>query len=209
MPMLFIIAFMFSLTHGANNLIDTAIENYKDVDSYQVTLSITGNGTSEKIKYYFKKPGYVKMEFIKPHKGAVLVYNPTNKKVRLRPLGFLKFFILTLNPGSILLKSSKSHRVNESDIGSLLNIVKKLQSHGTSQKLKDETVGKRRTVLISVEGKGDFAVNGIHLYYLWFDKKIFLPLKVSAYNTQGKLIEEVLMDDLQINIEFPEDFFDL
>ena len=149
------------------------------------------------------------MEFIRPHKGAVLVYNPTKKEVRLRPFGFLKFFVLTLSPESKLLKSSKGHRVNESDIGSLLKIVKRLQSHGISQKLKADTLGKRHTVLISVEGKGDFAVNGVHLYYLWLDKKTFLPLKTSAYNTQGKLIEEVLMDDLQINIEFPENFFNL
>lgn len=200
---------MLALTSTTNDLIDTAIKTYESVESYQVTLRTSNNSATEEIKYYFKKPGSVRMEFIKPHKGAVLVYNPLIKEAKLMPFGFLRFFVLTLSPGNRLIKSSRGHEVDESDIGALLKMVKRLQSHGKTTKLKDETVGKRQTVLIRVEGKGDFNVDDIHMYLLWLDKKTLMPLKVSGYNTQGKLIEEVLMDDLQINVEFPEDFFDL
>ena len=149
------------------------------------------------------------MEFINPHKGAVLAYNPFKNEAELMPFGSLRFFVLTLSPENRLIKSSKGHGVDKSDIGALLKMVERLQSHGNTTKLKDETVGKRQTVLIRVEGEGDFNVDDIHIYHLWLDKKTLLPLKVSAYNTQDKLIEELLMEDLQINIEFPEDFFDL
>jgi outer membrane lipoprotein-sorting protein len=200
---------MFALTSTTHDLIDTAIKNYESIESYQVTLRTSNNNATEEIKYYFKKPGYVRMEFIKPHQGAVLVYNPLKKEARLMPFGFLKFFILTLSPGNRLIKSSEGHGVDESDIGALLKMVKRLQSHGNTMKLKDEAIGKRQTVLIRVEGKGEFNVDGIHKYLLWLDKKTLMPLKVSAYNTQGKLIEEVLMDDLQVNTQFLEDLFDL
>ena len=125
------------------------------------------------------------------------------------PFGFLRYFVLTLSPGNRLIKSSKGHGVDESDIGALLKMVKRLQSHGNTTKLKDEAIGKRQTMLIRVEGKGEFNVDGINKYLLWLDKKTLMPLKVSAYNTQGKLIEEVLMDDLQVNMKFLEDLFDL
>lgn len=192
--------------HG---LIDTAIKTYESIESYQVTLKTSNNNVTEIIKYYYKKPGSIRMEFTNPHKGAVLVYNPFKKEARLMPFGFLRYFVLTLSPGNRLIKSSTGHGVDESDIGALLKIVKRLQSHGKSIKLKDETVGKRQTMLIRVEGEGDFNIDGIHMYRLWLDKITFMPLKVSAYNIQGKLIEEVLMDNLQINIEFPDDLFDL
>jgi outer membrane lipoprotein-sorting protein len=207
--MLLTIAFMLALTTTSHDLIDTVINTYENIESYQVTLRTSSNNSAEEIKYYFKKPGYVRMEFIKPHKGAVLVYNPFKQKARLMPFGFLRFFVLTLDPGNRLIKSSTGHRVDESDIGALLKMVKRLQTQGNAVTLKDETVGNRQTVHVRVEGEGDFNVDGIHKYLLWLDKETLMPLKVSVYNTQGKFIEELIMDDLQINIEFPGDFFDL
>jgi outer membrane lipoprotein-sorting protein len=138
------------------------------------------------------------------------VYNPEAKKVRLRPFGFLKPFVLTLSPDNSLLKSSNGHTVDESDIGALLEVVIKLQSHGKSDELGDVEVRGKTAVIVSVEGKGDFTVdNDIHRYHLWLDKETFLPLKVSAYDLKGELIEEVLMDDLELNVEFEESSFEL
>lgn len=72
-----------------DDIIQRAIENYQTVDTYVATLrSVKDGHVSEEIKYYYKKPGFVRMEFITPHKGAVLVYNPETNKVRLRPFDF-------------------------------------------------------------------------------------------------------------------------
>lgn len=207
--MLFIIASIIALTSASDELIAAAIENYGHVDSYQVTLRTKTNDSPEEIMFFYKRPGHVRMEFIRPHKGAALVYDPSSKKVRIRPFRFLKFFVFSLSPDNRLVKSSKGHRVDESDIGALLKEVSRLLSHGKSRKLKDETIGKKRVVRVSVEGEDDFTVGDIHRYHLWLDKETFLPLRVSAYDTGGALIEEVFMDDLKINIEFPDDFFDL
>jgi outer membrane lipoprotein-sorting protein len=208
--MFFIIAMLFTIASTPEDLIASATENYGNVETYRVTLRSNKEDTSEIIRYYYKKPGYVRMEFIKPHKGAVLVYNPEAKKVRLRPFGFLKPFVLTLSPDNSLLKSSNGHTVDESDIGALLEVVIKLQSHGKSDELGDVEVRGKTAVIVSVEGKGDFTVdNDIHRYHLWLDKETFLPLKVSAYDLKGELIEEVLMDDLELNVEFEESSFEL
>ncbi|MBI5213703.1 MAG: DUF1571 domain-containing protein [Nitrospirae bacterium] len=187
----------------------TSLENYNSVESYSVTLRSKSDDSNEEIRYYYKKPGFVRMEFIKPYKGAVLVYNPSKKEVRLRPFGVFKSFVLTLNPDNSLIKSSKGHRVDESDIGALLKVVKRLKDGGKTKASGEENVGNRPVVVVSVEGEKDFTVNGIHRYILWLDKKTSLPLKVAAYDMQGELIEEVLMDDLQINTGITEDFFDL
>ena len=207
--MIFIIAFILAVTSSTHDTIPTAIENYKHVKSYQVTLKSEASTSSTEIKYYYKKPGFVRMEFIKPYKGAVLVYNPTTKKVRVRPFRFLKPFVLTLSPGNKLIRSPTGHRIDESDIGILLQMVQKLQSYGKTERLGQETIGNKKTILMSVKGEGESTIDGIHKYLLWLDEKTLLPLMVSSHNSKGVLIENVLMDDLQINIIFPEDFFSL
>lgn len=90
-----------------------------------------------------------------------------------------------------------------------MRVVKRLQSNGKTEVSREETAGNKTVVVVSVNGEKDFTVDGIHRYILWLDKKISLPLKVAAYDTQGVLIEELVMDDLQINIGLAEDFFGL
>lgn len=65
------------------------------------------------------------------------------------------------------------------------------------------------TILIGVEGEGDFTVDGVHRYLLWLDKTSFLPLKVSSFDISGNLIEDVLMEDLIINLRLDDSFFSL
>ena len=190
--------------------VSTAIESYNNIETYQVTLKSKSSASSEIIRYYYKKPGFIRMEFIKPHKGAVLVYDPFKKEVKLRPFPFLKIFVLTLNPDNKLIKSAKGHMVDASDIGALLKTVKMLQERGETEILGDSNVEGWPAMLVSVKGKGDFTVDdNIHNYLLWFDKTTLLPIKASAYDMKGELVEEVLMNDLEINVEFAEGFFEL
>ncbi len=188
--------------------ISIAIENYKNVESYSVTLrSRNDEDFSEIIKYYYKKPGFVRMELIKPHKGAILIYSPFTKEVSVRPFSSLKSFVLTLSPDNRLVKSSRGHRIDASDIGELLRTVKKLQENGKTEIIREEVVNKKLTMLVSIKGRNGFTVDGVHRYLLWLDKTTFLPLKVSSFDISDKLIEEVLMDDLRINIGIEDSFF--
>ena len=192
-----------------SNPIQSALEKFKEIKSYSVTLRSSSKGTQEEIKYYFKKPGFVRMDFIKPYNGTILVYNPLTKKVTLRPVGFFKSLVLTLKPDNPILKSSKKHTVDKSDIGVLLSDVKELASHGKTSVMREEKVGDRDCIVIDVTGKRRLAENEVAQYLLWLDKEIFLPVKIEAYDQSGNLVEKVLMDDLQINIDLLDEFFKL
>lgn len=204
-----VIAIVLILSAPSSDMIANARASFDRLDSYQVTLKSSGNASSETIKYFYKKPGYIRMEFRQPHQGITLVYNPVTRKVRVRPFSFLKFLVFTLDPDSRLLRSSRGHTVDRSDIGSFLETVRRLQSQGTYTVKEKVSVGKRKAVLVSVRGEHDVTVNGVNAYHLWLDEQSFLPLKASAYNGRGEPVEEVTMDDLQTNVEFLEDFFDL
>jgi len=189
--------------------IAAAVESYGKVESYRVTLRSRSVDSSEEIVYYFRKPGSVRMEFVRPHGGAALTFDPEEGKVRIRPFGSLESFILKLSPGNPLIRSARGHRVDESDIGALLKNVRELQSGGRTEGMGEERVGERDAFLVRVEGEGFHEVDGIHRYELWLDRETLLPLKVAAYDSNGGLVEEVLMDDLAVNVRFPESFFRL
>lgn len=150
------------------------------------------------------------MEFIKPHNGAVLVYNPVKKEARLRPFGFIKSLVLTLDPDSRLITTSRGHRVDSSDPGTLLEAVKELAVHGKIMIMGNEKVGGQEALVVGVTGEDGIAnSDGIHHYLLWLDTKTLLPLKTKAFDLRNEPVEEVLMDNPEINIDLPDYFFDL
>lgn len=146
------------------------------------------------------------MEFISPHPGTVLIYDPVKNKVRIKPFESIRG-VLTLSPDNDLVKSSAGHKANESDIGSFLAAVMKLQSNGTMCITGEEHLSGKKTVHVRVTGHGNFTVYGIHQYDLWLDKETYLPLKVVASDLRGEFTEEVFMDDLEVNIDLPDELF--
>ncbi len=203
-----LIALLITAAGFASDPVSNAINNYEEIESYRVTL-ISGSGDSaEIIRYYYRRPGFVKMEFIKPHRGTVLTYSPRTKKVTLVPFSWLRRFKFTLDPDNKFIRSSRGHRIDESDIGALLKSVSLLQKNGKTRVLGEEFIGKRPAVKLDIKGEGGFTVNRINAYHLWLDRENSLPLKAVSFDVDRILIEEVLMDDLQINVVFPDNFFD-
>jgi len=194
-------------TDSPGNPVTIALRNYRNITTYQVTLRSKSHNFFEEIRYYYKS-AYIRMEFVKPLPGVILTYNPIKKEVRLRPFRFINH-VVTLSPDNDMIQSSAGHKVDESDIGSLLEIVAKLQSNGKTYIMKDESLSGRQTVLVRVTGIEDFTICGIHQYDLWLDKMTYLPLKIISYDLLEGVIEEVLMDDLKIDLDLPDNLFHL
>jgi len=103
-----------SLAAAPRDPVAEALESFRSLSTYSVTLRSGSGKAEEVIRYFYKKPGYVRMEFITPHSGALLVYNPLSKTVRLRPFGFAKAFTLTLSPQNRLVRSARGHTADAS-----------------------------------------------------------------------------------------------
>ena len=66
-----LIALLITAAGFAADPVSNAINNYEEIESYQVTL-ISGSGDSaEIIRYYYRRPGFVKMKLIKPHLSLI------------------------------------------------------------------------------------------------------------------------------------------
>jgi len=185
-----------------------ALQRFAQLQSYQVRVrSVSSQDETKLIRYSYRKPGDVRMDFSTPHAGAVLIYNPANGKVKLWPFGAGTFPVLNLSPTDSLITDENGHRVDQSDIGVLLNNIRRLQQGGTTTLPAEETIAGKPALHLSVVGPEGKTVEGVHRYEVWFDKQSGLPGKVVSYGPGGKLVETVLMEAMTIDVRFPPDFF--
>lgn len=196
-----------ALTGTPPDPLASAIEHYQSVESYRVTIHSSHTDGEEHIRYYYRKPGFVRMEFIRPHEGAVLVYNPLTRRVRLWPFGTDHFPEFNLSPGNLLIQSSRGQQVDRSDVGALFENVRLLRTGGTTERLGEESVDGHTALHLAVTGAGNFAVAGVHRYDLWLDTANQFPVKVISRDQQDDIIETVMMEALEIDVVLPETLF--
>lgn len=184
-----------------------AVAHYQTVETYRVTIHSFHADGEEHILYYYRKPGYVRMEFIKPHSGALLIYDPKTARVRLWPFGYGHFPELDLSPGNPLIRSSRGQHVDHSDIGALFENIRTLQAHGSTELLGKETVAGRTVLHLNTTGSEKFAVDGVHRFEWWLDTATLFPLKVISRDEHNTILETVSMDGLEINPPLPDTLF--
>ncbi|WP_175664146.1 LolA family protein [Burkholderia ambifaria] len=189
--------------------VTVAQAHFDQVRSYRATIrSAARSGERTEFHYAYLKPGFVRMDFVSPHRGAVLAYDPGDGKVRLRPFGEHAPPALRLSPTNPLVLDRSGHRVDRSDVGELLRNVHALQQGGATVTEGEETINGRTALRVSVTGAPAHAVDGVHRYRLWLDTEDGFPLKVVSFaDGDGDPLETVTLDDVEIDVAFPARFF--
>jgi outer membrane lipoprotein-sorting protein len=188
--------------------IPAAIAQFEALNSYRVTLrSSSPQHAPQVIRYAYRKPGWLRMDFETPHRGAVLVYDPEARKVRLWPFGLHRLPRLTLAPDNPLIRDPEGHRVDRSDVGALLRNVHALQLQGETGPVEEQQLGPWRTWHLSVTGAAGYTVEGVHRYQLWLEQSRLFPVKVVSYGADGRPLETVWMDDVEFDAALPQDWF--
>lgn len=202
---------MALLLPESTNFVQDAVDYYQQVGAYQTVIKSSGSHNSDKpdiIRYYYQKPGYVRMEVIEPFNGAVLVYSPLTERVKLWLFGYGSFPSFSLSPENRLIQSPSGQRVDRSDLGTFYQNVMLLQSQGKTTVIGTDSVAGQSALQVSVQGESGFSVGAVSRMELWLDLTTGFPLKVMSYQADGSLIEMVEMSEYQINPVFPAGFFD-
>jgi outer membrane lipoprotein-sorting protein len=195
--------------------VDKAIVQFRRLQGYRATIRAMHAGTgaasdedrSEVIRYAWRRPGFVRMEFERPHKGAQLVYAPDSRRVRLWPFGIGLLPPMNLAPDNPLISSPTGQRVDRSDVGALLENIRDLRKSGGVVTAGTDTLDGHPATHVIVSGGQDAAVGKVHRYDVWFDDATAFPLKVVSRDAAGREIETVRMQDVVIDPEFPPGFF--
>lgn len=185
----------------------SAAEHFRTVDSYRVTIRSTHDGEEQHIRYSYKKPGFVRMEFIRPHDGALLIYNPDTKLVHVWPFGAGHFPDVSLSPTNPLIQSLSGIRVDQSDVGVLFENLRILRDGGTIEVLGEQSIDGRTVWHLVVTGAEGIAVAHVHRSELWLDTTSQFPVKIISHDLRDYIIESVTMEELEINNAMPETLF--
>lgn len=205
--MLGIVLIAAALAASGPELLDRALARFDALQSYRVTVHSTHADGEQHLRYFYRKPGHVRMEFIRPHAGAVLVYDPATQRAHLWPFGASHFPELNLDPGNPLITSPRGQRVDHSDVGALLGNVNQLAQQGRVTVYDEAPLGAQPALLVEVTGQNDAVVAGVHRYKLWLDPRTLFPLKVVSHDRQDALLETVLMDDAELDPALPASLF--
>ena len=181
-------------------LLSEMTEKFNALTNYTTLLDSEGEGERSKIFYTYKKPGFVRMDFIQPHKGAMLIFNPTTNKVSLRPLAKW-FFTFNLDPGNRLITDAKGHTVDQSDIGALIRSMVASAREGSVTHLPPETQEGLLCPRLRVEGAKT-------TYLVWIHPELRLPVKVvKLFSGGGK--EVVFLWNLTVDAAIDDTLFTL
>ncbi|SCK27594.1 DUF1571 domain-containing protein [Vogesella sp. LIG4] len=190
------------------DLLAAAMAHFQALDSYRVTLrSASARHAPQRIHYSYRRPGWLRLDFDTPHHGAVLVYDPGSREVRLWPFGLGHFPQLKLAPDNRLIRDPYGHTVDRSHVGVLLENVQRLLQHGSLERAQMAPLGHWQAWPVTVTGGDGQAVDGVHRFQLWLERDHLFPLKVVSYGADGAELETVWMDDVEFDVTLPDDWF--
>lgn len=182
------------------------LSRVEQLEAYRFTLRSQGERNEEVIRYAYRRPGFIRMDMVTPYSGVVLIYSPETRRVRVWPFG-VPGRSLSLSPVNRLVRSARGHRVDQSDVATLLRNVQRLQQHGELQRLGEATVDGHATLHLAVVGEPGHRVDEVARYELWLDRETAFPRRVVSRDRHGQRIEAVHFRDIELAPDLPADFF--
>ena len=189
-------------------LLKKIVERFDGIVNYSAVITTTAGKTKNIMHYFYEKPGYAKMIFISPHKGAEITYNPVTGKALLQPFKRMPLVSLTLSPYNGLITSPQGHTIDKSDMGYLIEVMTALSKNGTIRVISDFKNNSVNNINLEIEGNDGFSINKVNRYNIKFDTALYFPIAVIAYSTGGEIIENMELADLKIDYDFPVGTFD-
>jgi len=185
---------------------------YARVNDYQTNVEVrtvqkTGSIETQRFLYTFKKPNRIRLDFESPHSGMILLYPDKNGKVAIYPSGWARIFTFHLAPGNSLLMDASNQRIDQTDIGLLINNI--------SHSLQDQRRGPvglyedHENIEVRVLAEDHFRKGLEAFYHFFINRHLWLPTGVQEFTPNGKLKRTVTFRNLRINTGIPESFFQI
>lgn len=185
---------------------------YDAVIDYRADLEIReyadgGSPEERKLRYTYKKPGAIRLDFAQPHAGMTVVYPDPDGKVAVRPLSWLPFFILHRDPGDPRTQVSPGQQIHQTDLGLLIRNIRRSVNEGRKGEVAVSSQANR--ILLTVLADNHFRQGVVTRYSFVINRELWLPEKVEEYDSEGRLERVIVFHDLTVNPGIPDSFFHL
>lgn len=183
---------------------------YDQVKDYQTDVEILlfkedGSSKTEKSLYTFKKPKSIRLDFVSPHPGMMLVYPDPEGKVLLKPQGVLSILTLHLTLDDPLLGSPSGQRLDQTDLGVL---IVNIRHSVTDQRRGPVSLSEdKEAIRIQVLADDHFREGVETRYQFLISKELWLPVEVGEATAQGVQEGRIIFHNLRTNINVSDDLF--
>ncbi len=163
----------------------------------------------EKMVLSVRKAGDIRVDLIRPRKGAWLIYrkDQDQDQVRVKPFSFLPM-ILSLSPGSSLITSRFGHTINHADYGSFYaRVLAPSCLLGGCVYLARGVVMGHAVRVVNVAPVFGVARPIFGRMWVSFDTRTGLPVSISTMDARGRFMERITYDRCRLNPSFPKNFF--
>jgi outer membrane lipoprotein-sorting protein len=191
-------------------LVDRMKDAYRGVRDYRADVTVRVHHAArpdeiKKFSYAFLKADRIRIDFRKPHDGWTLIYPDKHGEVAVYPAGWLGFMDLHLAPDNPFLVNASGQRINETDLGLLIENIGRSLTTGRRGPVK---MSREANILdIQVTADDHFRKEVATRYVFHIDEDFRLPVGVEEYTPEGVLKREVSFHRLETNIGLPESYF--
>jgi len=199
-----------ALQEDGQRIVKKMATAYDAVEDYQaevetVFFAADGSFTTQKSWYTFRKPHWIRLDFVSPHPGMVIIYPDRNGKVLMRPQGLLSIFTFHLELDDPLLENPAAQRLNQTDLGLL---IENIRHSVTEQRRGPLSISEDNdTIRIKVLADDHFR-NGVETRYEFLiSKELWLPVAVDESTAAGVQERKIFFRNLRTNINVPEGRF--
>lgn len=183
---------------------------YARIEDYQTETEVRVFHEGQEVEtkrflYTFKKPNHIRIDLESPHSGTILIYPDENGKVFVKPGGIAGFLKLHLSPGSTLLGASEGQRIDQTDLGLLIQNI----SHSLTDQRHREIKLSRQDgrIILDVLSDDHFLAGVLTSYQFSIDETHWLPVEVREFTSDGTLKRTVTFRNLRTSIHIPDSFF--
>jgi outer membrane lipoprotein-sorting protein len=183
---------------------------YDEVKDYKTEVETIifekdGSFKTEKSVYTFKKPKWIRLDFVSPHPGMIMVYPDRDGKVLVKPGGLLSKLRFHLMLDDPLLETPSGQRMNQTDLGLL---IKNIRHSVTDQRRGPVSISEDKdTIQIQVLADDHFREGVETRYRFLISKELWLPVEVGRSTTNDVQDGRIIFRNLRTNINVSDDLF--
>jgi len=195
---------------NAESIVKKMEAAYAEVNDYEMMVEVRGpesegSGKTESFIYTFKRPHAIHIEYESPHKGAILIYPHKDGHVLVRPWKWMPFFQFHLKPDSVFLKASSGQRIDQTDMGLLIQNIAKSVKQGQHGEVSITEKGGQ--IHLRVLADNHFRENEKTLYRFLIDKALWLPTTIQESTPDGIVERTITFYNLRVNIGVSDSLF--
>lgn len=185
---------------------------YAAIEDYQTLVEVLSfeeqdRPEREEFLYSFKKPNHIRMDFLTPHRGMIVVYPDPKGKVVIRRGGLGRHFPLRLSPQSFLLRNAAGQRIDQTDLGLLIRNIGQSLTGGRSGQV--EAARQNGALRLRVLAQDHFQKAAETLYEFHIDESLRLPVRVDEMTPEGRPKRKIFFRRFKTNLGLADSFFQL